>query len=48
MSGSFTQASTSLFGPRGLTWTSGVSPTVRYAEGLSAHNAHGDQDEEAE
>lgn len=30
------------------TWSSGVSSTVRYAEGLSARNTQGRQDEEDE
>lgn len=31
-----------------LTWSSGVCSAVRYAEGLSARNTQGGQDEEAE
>ncbi len=31
-----------------LTWSSGVRSAVRYAEGLSARNTQGGQDEEAE
>lgn len=48
MSSSTTQTQTSLFGLRGPTWSSGKSPTVRYTEGLSAHNPHEGQNEGAE
>lgn len=48
MSSSSTQTQTSVFGPRGPTWSSGKSPTVRYTQGLLAHNPRGGQDEGAE